>query len=484
MKKIVPLLIVMACLFAFDVDYDLKRGWNLISIPGTPDATSLDELFPFIPPAYGYNPETMAYTAITGIPPVNAGFWMLVESDTLIRLSLFSEAPDDSTSSGFFGVFEPGTIESTFVATEIEGGYALLSAVVVETPTGGEESKMAFLKTDSDGNILMGKSYNLNSGGALFPLSDGGFLVAGRLNSWSEDVFYGRLDNMGNPDWLHSFSSTMGAENMEIIVSIDGNYIFALGRIVLSTDEDGDLLYARMFENPIIGIYEEEDGDFVVIARRNGEETGFNISRYNSDWSSSSGVFIGGDILEYYSVCERRADGGFIVSGLSYAGTRGNPVIVSVSSEFAVQWARIIDGGDVESEIFDMLDAEDIVLCGQIDSDQMLLSLDHTGELNWATVLSVPGPVDRETGLFIHEREEGFLAFGLKDFYEENNHTTVTLYDSRGLSCIGAMIDIDIADYSIESSPISGGSDDFELTPSEVTTDTEDIEIIRRHICR
>jgi len=89
MKKalIILLLLILAGIsFSIEVEYHIYRGWNMLSVPCSTDAETIDELFPFLISTFVFDPAIQSYDFPSGVPAANEGFWAFSLRDTHITI--------------------------------------------------------------------------------------------------------------------------------------------------------------------------------------------------------------------------------------------------------------------------------------------------------------------------------------------------------------------------------------------------------------
>ncbi len=72
--------------FAIEVEYHIYRGWNMIAVPCSTDAETIDEIFPFLISTFVFDPAIQSYDLPSGVPAANEGFWAFSLVDTHITI--------------------------------------------------------------------------------------------------------------------------------------------------------------------------------------------------------------------------------------------------------------------------------------------------------------------------------------------------------------------------------------------------------------
>ena len=111
-----------------------------------------------------------------------------------------------------------------------DGGYAITGHT---SPFGQGSADVYVIKLDPLGNIQWTRTIggtNIDHGYSIIQTSDGGYLIAGRTNSFgygSYDVYLVKLDASGNLQWTKTIGSTGWEEANSIIKTLDGGYAIA-----------------------------------------------------------------------------------------------------------------------------------------------------------------------------------------------------------------------------------------------------------------
>jgi hypothetical protein len=110
---------------------------------------------------------------------------------------------------------------------ELKDGYALTG----RTESADSGGKKAFLlKTDLNGRKLWERYYGQNSSGiSLQQTDDGGFIIAGSMNSPAigKDAMLIKTDPFGNEQWIMPLGGPGENIGTSVVKSIDGGYVMA-----------------------------------------------------------------------------------------------------------------------------------------------------------------------------------------------------------------------------------------------------------------
>jgi len=210
------------------------------------------------------------------------------------------------------------------------------------------------------------KTYEGASGASIQQTTDGGYIVAGYIetSNGANDAFLIKLNAQGDSLWSQSY----GGVNYDRVESVqqttDGGYIMT-GRT------DGDLIFYSHFDLSLI----KTDG--------NGNEI----------WSKEYGLISPGiNTSDYGQSVRQTTDGGYIVTGKTMLTGNGDLYLIKTDDQGDTVWTKTFGGvdiNDVGHSVQQTLDGGYIV-CGQIDEDSLgsadvyLLKTDGNGIEQWS----------------------------------------------------------------------------------------------------
>ncbi|MFT5801093.1 MAG: gliding motility-associated-like protein [Nonlabens sp.] len=323
------------------------------------------------------------------------------------------------------------------------------------------------LKLNEDGTLDWKRNYggsNIDQATAVWPTSDGGYVVAGASesndgdltgNNGGEDVWILKLNNLGDIEWQRNYGGTESDRAESIEQTADGGYIVAgysesvdgdvsgnYGNFdywVLKLDTNGNLSWDKNYGGSGAdygyAITQTQDGGYIF--------AGSSFSD-NIDVTDNNGLYdywvvrtdAAGNILwerNYGGEGEERAwhiaaasDGGFIIGGYTFSiggdvGSNNGGTdywIVKVDADGELEWENTYGGNQTESA-FGLQQALDggYILAGYAVSsgsgdvannygseDFWLVKLDNTGNLEWEKNF---GGTDRDRAYALRQSADG-----------------------------------------------------------------------------
>jgi tetratricopeptide (TPR) repeat protein len=229
-----------------------------------------------------------------------------------------------------------------------DNGYV----IVGETDSSDTGNLDAWLiKTDSNGNELWNKTfggYYDDTTQAIQITNDGGYVLAGRTSSYSDDsedfdAWLIRTDSNGNKLWEKTFDGQSSGDSiLSVQLAIDGGFILAgetdpydLGdwdAWLIKTDSNGNMLWEKTYDSSddddtANSVLSTSDGGYAIVgfASLNGSEDvdGWFIktdSNGNELWNRTIGGREWDDILSVQAT----SDGGYILAGETKSYGSGN----------------------------------------------------------------------------------------------------------------------------------------------------------------
>ena len=178
------------------------------------------------------------------------------------------------------------------------------------------DTGLCVFKTDSIGNLLWQKTYNMGYGWTtdfvpIAPTNDGGYII-GTRSLW-------KIDSLGNTQWVRSYNQYSLTQS--VLQTSDGNYIAA-----------GTKIYGEYNEE-----YPDSMGIFLFKANQSGNLIWWRNLLQNYP------VAIGNDV-------QQTIDGGYVVAGWIQWHSWGRPVyedtifgvVIRTDSAGIVQWVKML----------------------------------------------------------------------------------------------------------------------------------------------
>ncbi len=494
MKKI--LLLFAVSLFAFDVTYELNNGWNMISLPCIPEGENLSDILPFVPPAYSYNPETMGYTALEGLPEPTEGLWLLVDGDTTVTIGCTTHWPSEPepvvVDTNYFLAVRPpiAGLSALFCATD--SGFLMASLFSGPDTSTASSDNGGIVYMNTNGVPVWGKRLSTGRIDELIGLSDGGFFIAGEASGTSGGTCIMRLDRDGGLVWAKTFASSTVSGGLTACQLGDGGIILAQGTFLMKIDLSGDIVWSKNMTNEIMALEGKSDDTFfasfvsasttsgsaAIIADMNSVGTAMLSRNYYSDEYIDFNLFAVGPDSTFYVI----GQGGSTTLDVSI-------ILLAVNPAMTINWSRAIvieDIWDAAIEDIDFDSEGNIVLAGSRETDPLLISLDAEGELLWAQTYigELIGPDDPESAFFLHAGEEGLNVFGTKRYCSMDNYALSFKTESDGTNCLSMEADVVVEDAVLGLSSESISSTPETITTSDLDVTITDMEVGRIDFCR
>lgn len=302
--------------------------------------------------------------------------------------------------------------EGRSVAQTSDGGFVIV---------GKTGNSLWILRTNPQGDTLWTRTIDEASPSSVIVTSDGGYLIAGSLNSeWTgQSLYLLKTDSQGNTEWSKSHGRDV-CTGQYSAPTAEGGYVVVGSSTksklwVLKTNSSGDTLWTREFGNKGSGLWVKEAGDgYVVIGYvqlSDSIKDDLCVLKVGSDgdtlWMKTYGL--PGD-YERGSDAVETSDGGFIITG-----KKGSSLwLLKTSSTGDTLWSYQLPNANG----YGVADAGDggVVVTGMVYSglakyDLLLLKTSSQGSQVWKRTY---GGGDDEWGYSIKKcTQGGYIIAGL-----------------------------------------------------------------------
>ncbi|MDP8240961.1 MAG: T9SS type A sorting domain-containing protein [Candidatus Hatepunaea meridiana] len=299
---------------------------------------------------------------------------------------------------------------------------------------------------------------------AMIQTSDGGFALAGYSYSFDNDerAFYlVKTDEQGEAIFSQTYSCDGGADCRSILQTEDDGFILAgtkgstiweLGFYIIRTDEDGEVVWSRTYEEGFSDCYSicpTYDGGYLLAGLAytgfpddiNGDAV---VLRINADGDSLWSQTWGGDEFDFFTNVTATSDSGYVLVGGtgSFDLESLSGYIVMLDSNLEEQWSCTYDNNGLYNSFNSSVEVENggFAMAGYCDvpeqdySDYQLVRIDSEGELIWRRSF---GGEEHETCLSITETNDHCFALAgdSNSFSDENNEEDENEFDFYLVKC-------------------------------------------------
>ena len=299
--------------------------------------------------------------------------------------------------------FPGGSRQGYGVVQTDDGNYV----VIASSDKFSSSYDFVLIKMDENFTQIWNKTYGGSSvevaEGGILKLPDGGFLIAGRTNSYGAgvyDVYIVRTDENGTLLWNKTYGGSNNDLANDIINTSDGNFLviaytssFGAGGndfYVLKIDENGTLLWNKTYgtsnhELAYAGV-EDYDGNYVIVGYGDG-------NKYYVIKIDSNGSLIWQKSFSYGSVNYGRGisisdDGNYMVAGYSLVGSYYQIYLIKLDKNNGNVITTKTYGGSSDDYVKSMIKTRDsgFLIIGNTNSygagqqDLYLIKTDENGD--------------------------------------------------------------------------------------------------------
>jgi hypothetical protein len=237
------------------------------------------------------------------------------------------------------------------------------------------KSDIWLIKIDDVGNIIWNKTFGGTGFETPFEVlqtNDGGYVVFGYTDSFgagNRDMWLIKTDSDGNIEWDKKYGGIQDDQGHSIKQTIDGGYILAGGTFTSQTtnkfdiwlikvDTDGEIVWDKTYggsqHETAWSVQQTTDSGYIVC----GEIDVGGLDEYNI-WllkTDSNGellwekVFGGFNYDRGWSV-QQTSDGGYVITGDTFAGPRVDGLLIKTDSNGKEEWRKTYGGYNTDITI-------------------------------------------------------------------------------------------------------------------------------------
>ncbi len=461
----VSIFVMVLCVLG--VEYDLKRGWNLIALPcGEGD---IAEYLPHIPPAFTFDAETGGYEELEGWPSPLDGIWLLCDDDTTVSIPCSTgtgvEDPLGAYAVGAFG------IDSVMSAIELSDGGYLIATGVPDTSGPQPFPKLTLIKIDR--GVEWARVYDFSRAVAIHQTDGGDILLLAQMEYLMTEYVLLRLNSSGIP-FSASRLDMVFSENRGGFAAGEGIFLF-IDTWLLYLDAEGRIIWSQDIMAPIYSIDVNTEGNAVILCKPLIEDIPFTaIFEIDESGDLLSGITVEGDANEELDRVVSLSSGAYLLSGMSMDVFPPLPEVICLSSEMEYLWGRKLDLPGAKIRYSGETSDGSPIMAGEIfnpDSTSigMHLTFDMDGEILGLYRHFDSGfwPLDREYAVFAAD-----LIFGYKSYWGTQGYLYVISGD-----CALSGADLTMEELGTTLSSISYSPIEREIETSDTLSTHRDLEL-------
>jgi predicted secreted protein len=258
---------------------------------------------------------------------------------------------------------------------ETKDGDYIVAGYTTSFGAGGKDAWL--VKTDSDGKRVWDQTLGGPGDDAAWSSMetvDGRYVVLGCTDSYGigkGDAWMVKTNADGEEEWNRTFGGPSDDEGMAVVETSDGGFIIA-GRTdsygvggydgwLIKADSEGNELWKKTFggagQDGISSVLETDDG-YVAAGFTNSFGSGkYEVWLLKIDlegvelWNRTVGISAG----DFGNSIQKMTDGGYVVTGwTSRDGTRANPddaLLIKTDSEGGLEWMALLGGDGTQSGV-------------------------------------------------------------------------------------------------------------------------------------
>jgi len=336
-----------------------------------------------------------------------------------------------------------------------DGGY-IVAAQTNSFGAGGTD--VYLIKTTANGDTVWTETYggtNQDFGWSVQQTSDGGYIIAGRTNSFGAgetDVYLIKTTSNGYTLWTKTYGGTNSEEGMSVQQTPDGGYIIAgktnsfgvAGSVdvyLIKTTSNGDAIWTRTYGGfgweTGMSVQQTSDGGYIIA----GSIDSFGVvglDVYLIKTNSIGGIvwtrIYGGSGWESGMSVQQTSDGGYIVAGNtdSYGAGEDDVYLIKTNKNGDTVWTCTYGGiGWDYARSAQQTSDGGYIITGQtvpsaVDySDVYLIKTDKNGVIVEETIISIPSN-------FSYSIDQISDNMTLQFSLPENSNIEFNIYDAAG----------------------------------------------------
>ncbi|MEM9921828.1 MAG: T9SS type A sorting domain-containing protein [Bacteroidota bacterium] len=367
-----------------------------------------------------------------------------------------------SKAQGIFQTVSTGTDDYIFSTKQAaDGSYISLGYT---SGVGFGSFDFLLINSDQDGNYLWSMVYggsNTDLGYAVEATSDGGFILAGATQSYGAggaDVLLVKVDQTGQVSWAKTFGGSGWDEGFDVAVTEDGGFIVA-GRsnsfgagdgdiYAVKTTASGELSWTKTYggsgNEDAQQVVQTADGGYIFVGHTVSFGAG-NSDIYLVKTNASGDIewtkTMGGANFENGNTIALTLDGGYIVSGNTNSFGQGESDIylAKLDNLGNMLWSKTYGGGKTENSYYLVQEAGgEYVMAGLTNSfggggvDAFLIKVNASGDVLWSKTYG--GGMDDFCNALHLSAEGRYIFAGNSRSFDMQNRAYILSADEQGNS--------------------------------------------------
>jgi hypothetical protein len=241
------------------------------------------------------------------------------------------------------------------------GGYAMAGTT---WSSGNGSGDIYLVRTDAEGKVLWEKTFGgsgYDEGRALLQASDGGFVIAGALESRNNgsDIYLLKTDAAGNVVWERTYGGAYDDLAISVQPTRDGGYIVGgyngTGKdsregYLLKVDSWGRYVWDRKLGGTDSAVYQARqttDRGYIAVGQTNFHSADSEVYLTRTDHAGNllwQKVFRGNGTLRGYNVF-MAPDGGYVIVGEAGSGSLNQGLLLKTDAGGNEEWRQTYGAG-------------------------------------------------------------------------------------------------------------------------------------------